>query len=480
VTFASVSTTTMTVNWTRGSGAGVIVLMKQGAAWTPTPSTAPMPATPPMRCSAAAPSSAPATTHLQGDWHERAGHRIDRRHDVPRGGLRVRRHRRHVRRQPGNQLQARAGDGQPGDDCRPRTRPAPPPHGQRLQSDHGRCAVHRRQQRQWFDRRASRHLGGGSFPTTICANVTGTSPGAVPTRRRPASATYYYQSTSPMRTACSAPIRRSSGRSRRRRVRPTTPRRDALAAVAGCSQINVTAPFTGDADNDGAVLVEYSSGVWTTAVAPWAAPAADVPDHRPRGVDHLQRARHYSDPTGVDGGAGRHEGRRRHVHHDRVRWRQQRRRCHLPFALASRRRGGTVTFQVQIYDKDGLAPATRCCAGSTRQSGDGCDEEHKLQLQRRRPTGCSVYESHSIRRAWPTARTTLRSRPPTPPRRRPCRRTLRVSWSTTPAAGGGLGASCSGAPRALSSARTATTCQPTARRSRRPATLVGRRLPHLP
>lgn len=140
----------------------------------------------------------------------------------------------------------------------------------------------------------------------VCASVAGASPRSCVDNGVSASSSYYYrvtftdadgvngtnpQVTGPIATpACT--------------VDPTTAG-TASAVVGGCAQITVTAPFTGDDDGDGAVLVEYNtSNIWpgTTAcpAVGGASPRTCLISGLAASTAYYVRAT-YSDPDGVSG-----------------------------------------------------------------------------------------------------------------------------------------------------------------------------------
>jgi len=242
-----------------------------------------------------------------------------------------------------------------------------------------------------FGRGAS---AGGPF-STVCAAVSGASPRSCTDNTVAGSTTYYYQvdfadadgvtGTDPQVTgphttpSCS--------------VNPTTAG-TATAVVGSCSQITVSAPFTGDDDGDGTTYIEFNTAnTWP------GTPACTVSSSSPRtclvtglnaATAYYLRAT-YSDPDGVSGTspqvlpgtyttpacAGNNSPPM------------------LLFVAPARDAilGGTDRFKVQIYDPDGVATANVLFAvdgGALSNTGVSKSASYTCNLEAQ--TNCGVYE----------------------------------------------------------------------------------------
>lgn len=144
--------------------------------------------------------------------------------------------------------------------------------------------------------------------TAVCANVAGASPRSCVDGGVSGSSTYYYevdfadpdgvsgtdpQVIGPYNTPSCVPSDTTAG--------------TASALVSGCSQIAVTAPFTGDGDADGSVLVEYNTtnswpGTTACSAVTGASPRMCYVTGLAASTAYYVRVT-YSDPDGVSGTA---------------------------------------------------------------------------------------------------------------------------------------------------------------------------------
>ncbi len=144
--------------------------------------------------------------------------------------------------------------------------------------------------------------------TAVCSGVAGASPRACTDNGVTASTSYYYQVTFADADGVTGTNPQVIGPFTTPvcLVNPTTAG-TAGAVVSGCREITVTAPFTGDDNNNGSVLVEYN----TTATWPGTTACAAVNGPSPRmcyitglapGTTYYVRVT-YGDPDGVAGTA---------------------------------------------------------------------------------------------------------------------------------------------------------------------------------
>ena len=308
VTFTAVTTTTMTVNWTRGSGGGVIVLMKQGVAVDADPADGTYTG---YTASAAfgvgtqlgtgnyvlykgTGASVPVTglsasTTYHVAVYEYAG-TIDTV-GVDQGT--------NYKLTPARGSQATPGDN--------RTTPGTPTAAVGGCTQITVAAPFSGDANGSSTTTVSRGPSGTGPWTAVCTGLVGTSPRSCLDNGVLASTTYYYQVDftdtdgvlgadpqviGPFNTPSCIEIRTTPG--------------SASMVVSGCRQITVAAPFAGDGDSDGAVLVEYSpTNTWpgTSACGAVGGPSPRmclITGLTPSSVYFVRVT--YSDPDGILGG----------------------------------------------------------------------------------------------------------------------------------------------------------------------------------
>ncbi len=397
VTFTAITTTTMTVNWTRGSGSGVLVLMKQGVAVDADPVDGTY-------------TGYTASAAFGGGTQLGTGNYVLYKGtgtSVPVTGLSASMtYHLAVYEYAGTidtvgvdqgtnfkLTPARGSQATPGDN---RTTPGTPAAAVGGCTQISVAAPFSGDANSNSTTTVSRGPSGTGPWTAACTGLVGASPRSCVDNGALASSTYYYQvdfadvdgvlGTDPQVIGPFVTPPCAENR--------TTPG-SASMIVSGCRQITVTAPFTGDGDGDGAVLVEYSpTNTWpgTSACGAVGGPSPRmclITGLTPSSV-YFARVT-YSDPDGLLGGTN-----------PQLLGSVTTTACTgngappmiLPLAPSAKAVvGGVERFRVQVYDPDGVTAvnvlwaidgATLANTGVTQSTTFSCNIDSQ--------TACKIFE----------------------------------------------------------------------------------------
>ncbi len=230
--------------------------------------------------------------------------------------------------------------------------------------------------------------------STACGAVSGPTPRTCIDKGVAANTTYYYQVDftdadgvvgtdpqviGPYTTPYCTPTGTAAG--------------SASAVVNGSGQIGATAPFTGDADGDGSVLVEYNtSNTWTggqstgCASVVGASPRTCLISGLAPGTAYWVRVT-YSDPDGVSGVAVQVVGSLTTTTGANT-------PPMILFLVPARNAtvGGSERFKVQVYDPDGVAAANVFHGVDTASPASAVVQNTNYACNVGSQTQCKVFE----------------------------------------------------------------------------------------